>query len=91
MNPDLLLLGVTIRRIRQSLHMSQEELAERCEIHRTYLSDVERGHRNLSFLALLSIARGLGLTVAELTGGFGNAPAATPDPRGDPAFCPGEK
>lgn len=90
MNPDLLLLGVTIRRIRQGLRISQEELAERCGIHRTYLSDVERGHRNLSFLALLSIARGLGLTVSELTGGFGNGPAVTPDLPGDPARCPGE-
>jgi len=90
MNPDLLLLGVTIRRMRQSLRISQEELAERCGLHRTYLSDVERGQRNLSFLALLSIARGLGLTVPELTGGFGNAPVVTPDPRGDPARCSSE-
>lgn len=47
--------------------ISQEELAFRCELHRTYLSDVERGARNLSFNSILAIARGLGLTVSELT------------------------
>lgn len=90
MNPDLLLLGVTIRRFRQGLHISQEELAERAGLHRTYLSDVERGNRNLSFLSLRSIARGLGITLSELTGGFGNSLPGTPDPPCDPARCPSE-
>ena len=69
--------------------MSQEELAERSDLHRTYLSDVERGSRNPSFLTLLAIARGLGLTVSEMTrdintGGTGKGPLGkhhlAPDP-----------
>ena len=91
MNPELLLLGVTIRRLRQSLHISQEELADRAGLHRTYLSDVERGNRNLSFLALLGVARALGLTISELTSVFGNAVAAAPAPPGDPQYCESER
>ena len=67
MNPELLALGENIRRLRRSLKISQEELAEKCGLHRTYLSDLERGNRNLSFLSLLAVARGLGLTISELT------------------------
>jgi transcriptional regulator with XRE-family HTH domain len=67
MNPELLALGENIRRLRRSLKISQEKLVEKCELHRTYLSDLERGNRNLSFLSLLAVARGLGLTISELT------------------------
>ena len=67
MNTELLALGGNIRRLRQKLTISQEELAQRCALHRTYMSDVERVNRNLSFLSLLAVARGLGVTIAELT------------------------
>ena len=67
MNPELLALGENIRRLRRSLKISQEKLAEKCGLHRTYLSDLERGNRNLSFLSLSAVARGLGLTISELT------------------------
>jgi transcriptional regulator with XRE-family HTH domain len=60
-------LGHAVRRHRQRQCLSQEELAFRCDLHRTYLSDVERGARNLSFKSMLAIARSLGLTVSELT------------------------
>jgi len=48
---ELLTLGKNIRRFRGSLKISQEKLAEKCELHRTYLSGVERGNRNLSYHA----------------------------------------
>ena len=67
MNTELQALGQNIRRLRQTLKMTQKGLAEKCELHRTYLSDVERGSRNLSFLSLLAVARGLGSTISELT------------------------
>ena len=83
MNPELLALGENIRRLRRSLTISQEKLAEKCELHRTYLSDLERGNRNLSFLSLLAVARGLGVTIWELTrnietGGAQNPSAVEP-------------
>ncbi len=67
MNKELLALGQNIRRMRRSLNISQEELAFRCGLHRTYLSDIERGARNLSLISLLMVARGLRSTVSELT------------------------
>ena len=67
MNAELLTLGRNIRRLRRGLGISQEKLAEKCGLHRTYVCDVERGSRNPSFLTLLAIARGLDATISELT------------------------
>lgn len=47
-------LGATIRQFRHDLGLSQEQLAERAGMHRTYIADAERGVRNMS---LSSIAR----------------------------------
>ena len=65
-SPELRALGAKVRRLRKALGISQEELAWRSKLHRTYLSDVERGARNLSTLSLVAIARGLQTTVSEL-------------------------
>ena len=64
-------LGQNIRKARRALKLSQEELAFRSGLHRTYLSDIERGARNPSFASLLTVARGLGTTVSELTRDIG--------------------
>jgi CheY-like chemotaxis protein len=45
---------------------SQEELAERADLHRTYVSDVERGARNLSLESMTRIAHALRISVADL-------------------------
>ena len=66
MNIELLTLGAQIRRLRRGLSITQEQLARRSALHRTYLSDLERGSRNPSFLSLLALARGLGLSISEL-------------------------
>lgn len=55
----LLSLGETVRQRRLDLCISQEELAARCTMHRTYITDVESGYRNVSLLTLLKIADGL--------------------------------
>jgi len=52
-------LGRAIRRIREELGINQEEAAERCGLHRTYYSGIERGVRNVSLVNLEKIARGL--------------------------------
>lgn len=51
---------------RKRLGISQEELAERADLHRTYVSDVERGARNLSLESITRMARALRVSVAEL-------------------------
>ncbi|MCA0209038.1 MAG: helix-turn-helix transcriptional regulator [Proteobacteria bacterium] len=60
-------LASAIRRRREELGWSQEALAHRCKFDRTYISMLERGKRNPSFLNLLKLADGLGLSVSSLT------------------------
>lgn len=56
--------GISKRRI--ELGLSQEELAERSGLHRTYVSDVERGLRNLSILTLDRLATALDIPLGAL-------------------------
>jgi transcriptional regulator with XRE-family HTH domain len=58
--------GRAIRRIRQEQEINQEEAAERCGLHRTYYSGVERGARNVSLVNVEKIARGLKTALPEL-------------------------
>lgn len=51
--------GRAIRRIREEQEINQEEAAERCGLHRTYYSGIERGVRNVSLVNLEKIAKGL--------------------------------
>ena len=51
--------GQAVRRYRQAKGLSQEELADRCELHRTYISEIERGLKAASLLSLLRIAEAL--------------------------------
>ena len=60
------LLGVAIRIERSVLGISQEELAERAGLHRTYISDVERGARNPSISSIEKLALALKLSVSAL-------------------------
>jgi transcriptional regulator with XRE-family HTH domain len=55
-----------VRDFRGRLGLSQEELAHRAELNRTYVGDVERGTRNVSFNALRRIADGLEIRLSEL-------------------------
>jgi transcriptional regulator with XRE-family HTH domain len=48
-----------IRRIREEQEINQEEAAERCGLHRTYYSGIERGIRNVSLVNIEKVARGL--------------------------------
>jgi transcriptional regulator with XRE-family HTH domain len=59
-------LAVVIRKRRSAAGMSQEELADRAELHRTYISLVERMKRNLTVDALDRIASGLGVPASRL-------------------------
>ena len=60
------LLGMAIKTQRTSLGISQEELAYRAGLHRTYVSDLERGVRNPSMDSIEKLARALQLSVSTL-------------------------
>jgi transcriptional regulator with XRE-family HTH domain len=59
-------MGTNVRALRQSLGLSQEELAFRAELDRTYISQIERGVSNPSMLVLLKISNALGVELPEL-------------------------
>lgn len=58
-------LGIVIRKRRIELGYSQEVLANKTGLHRTYISDIERGKRNLTFLNLIAIINALEISVSE--------------------------
>jgi len=60
------LLGTAIRTKRNDLGISQEELADRAGLHRTYISDIERGARNLSLESIDKLAQALHISIASL-------------------------
>lgn len=60
------LLGVTVRSERSALGISQEELANRAGLHRTYISDLERGARNPSIESIEKLASALEISVSTL-------------------------
>lgn len=60
------LLGMAIKTERSVLGISQEELAERAGLHRTYVSDVERGARNPSIESIEKLAQALKLPISAL-------------------------
>ena len=59
-------LGSNLRKRRLEMSWSQEELAEQANIHRTYVSDLERGSRNPTISVLEKLAKALRVNVADL-------------------------
>lgn len=57
--------GQAVRKVRLAQGISQEELAERCGLHRTYISDVELGKRNLSLENIERIAVSLNTSLSD--------------------------
>jgi transcriptional regulator with XRE-family HTH domain len=62
----LVLLGKRVREVRAAKKWSQEEFAHISGLHRTYVGQIERGEKYLSFANLVKIADVLGLTMSEL-------------------------
>ena len=59
-------LAANLRRLRTKLGLSQEEFAERCDLHRTYVGAIERGERNVTLKTLQRIAASLGIRPVDL-------------------------
>lgn len=68
--PDILVrFGQIVRTRRLALDLTQEVLAEKAELHRTYIADIERGFRNVSLRNIEKLAVALGCSIETL---FGN-------------------
>lgn len=65
-NQDRGAFGRRVRTLRLARGFSQEELAERAGLHRTYVSSLERGQRNVGLDNIHALARALDVTPAEL-------------------------
>ena len=66
----VMLLGARIRTLRKTRGWSQDQLAEASSINQKYVSEIERGRVNGSLVIYDAIAKGLGLTLSELTEGL---------------------
>lgn len=60
------IMAENLRAIRVAANISQEELAELCGLHRTYISDIERCNRNVSIDNIERIAKALHITSSDL-------------------------
>lgn len=65
-DPLLRNIGARVRECREKRQWTQEDLAERADLDRSYIAGIEAGLRNPSIKAVAKIARGLDLTLAEL-------------------------
>ena len=66
MRDVLVQLGKRIRALRGEMNISQEDLADRANIHRNYISQIEGGKRNVSFYNVVKIARALKVSPSRL-------------------------
>ena len=70
-NPDVKrLFGERVREFRSRLAISQEELADRARLDRTYVSSVERGRRNVGLENICRLALALEVEPGQLLTGF---------------------
>jgi transcriptional regulator with XRE-family HTH domain len=58
--------GFAVKTRREELQWTQEDLADKAGIHRTYLSDIERGSRNVSLINIERVAEALSLSLSDL-------------------------
>lgn len=65
-DPALVALGAAIRSLRESRSISQEALALRAEVDRSYMGRIERGDNNVAILTLARVANALGVSMAQL-------------------------
>lgn len=78
MNDLLVSLGKRLHELRAAKKWSQEEFAHVSGLHRTYIGQIERGEKNISFANLSKVAGVLGVTLSDLLSGLedGSPPVA---------------
>jgi transcriptional regulator with XRE-family HTH domain len=59
-------VGAKVRALRSAQGLSQEELADRAGLHRTYISQIERAVKNVTLVSVEKVAKALDVSLAEL-------------------------
>ena len=77
-------VGQRIKELRESHKWSQEEFADLCGVHRTYVGSAENGARNLTVQVLSMFARAFGITLSELLAGMEQRAQELSVPNGRP-------
>lgn len=62
----LIVFGDKVRLIRKDLGLSQEELADKAGLHRTYIGMIERGEKNITLTNIEKISKALSIDIADL-------------------------
>lgn len=70
LSPATQAFGERVRARRNELGWSQEQLADGCGLHWSFVGQVERGRRNISLRNIIKLAQGLGIDPAELVRGL---------------------
>jgi transcriptional regulator with XRE-family HTH domain len=60
------IFGQKVRKERLKQSLSQEELADRAGVHRTYIGMIERAEKNITLLNIEKISKALGVTISKL-------------------------
>lgn len=66
----LIKFGEKVKAARKEMDLSQEELAAKAGLHRTYIGMIERGEKNITLINILKIAHALNIPAAELLEGI---------------------
>lgn len=66
----LIAFGNAVRAARKAGSLTQQELADRASLHRTYIADIERGRRNVSLVNISALARALEISPSKLLTGI---------------------
>ncbi|MDU0461940.1 helix-turn-helix domain-containing protein [Staphylococcus ureilyticus] len=57
--------GENIKRIRKDMNITQEEMAKRIGISRSYIADIERNRKNISLAVIMKFSKGLNISINE--------------------------
>lgn len=61
----LIVFGSKVREFRKSQSLSQEELADKADLHRTYIGMIERAEKNITLLNIEKVAKALGVSIKD--------------------------
>jgi transcriptional regulator with XRE-family HTH domain len=77
MNDIRVRFGTRVRQLRGERGWSQEQFADLCGLHRTYIGSIERGEQNISLVNIEKLASTLGVSLADLFAPFDEIPQPT--------------